>query len=182
MTTKDSGRTRGQLGTAAAWRSHITWDSTWQFVHSNPPLTRKESPMSVTRDFDAAYREMAGAKPTFTIAGQTFTLRAKIPQASFHKLIAVMRSDDVDAEEANRQFFQKALIKADRERFATLLDSEDDDDDVVIGLSQLNDLTDWAMEHFTGKPQSSSPGSTPGSNGTGESRNVVSLSARNAAS
>lgn len=138
--------------------------------------------MSVTRDFDAAYAEMAGVKPTFRVAGQTFTLRAKIPYAKWNQLVAVMRADDTDAMDATRQFFNSVLIRADRERFAQLLDEvEEDDDDKVIGLSQLNDLTDWAMEHFTGKPQSNSTGSSPGADATGASPNVVSLSARTSA-
>lgn len=137
--------------------------------------------MSVTRDFDAMYAEKAGIRPTFKIAGQTFTMRAKIPYAKWNQLLAVMRSEDVDQMEASRQFFNSCLIKADRERFAKLLDSADEDDEAVLDLVQMNDLTDWAMEHFTGKLRSNSGGSSPGSDATGQSRNVVSLSARTSA-
>lgn len=138
--------------------------------------------MSVTRDFDAMVAEKTGDKPTFKIAGQTFTMRSKLPYAKWNKLLQVMRGDDVDAMDATRQFFDTCLIRADRARFAELLDSEDEDDDeAVIGIVEMNELTDWAMEHFTGKLLSNSPGSSPGSGGTGASRNVVSLSARTSA-
>lgn len=143
--------------------------------------------MSVTRDFDAMLAEKAGVKPTFKIGGQEFTLRAKLPYAKWNKLLAVMSDPDGDDMAASEQFFKIALIKADRERFSALLhagagdDDEDDDDDAVIGLSQMPELTDWVMEHFTGKAQSASNSSSPGANGTGAQPNVISLKSKQAA-
>ncbi len=138
--------------------------------------------MSVTRDFDAMVADKAGQRPTFRIAGQQFTLRSRLPFRKWNDLLAMMRDDETDNLAATRQFFNTCLIKADRERFAALLDSEDDEnDDLVIGLDQMNDLTDWVMEHFTGKPLSSGSGSTPGAGATGQRPNVVSLNARSTA-
>lgn len=138
--------------------------------------------MSMHRDFDAMLAEQAGEKPTFVIGGQTFTLRAKLPFAKWNKLVNFMRADEVDPMEQTRKFFDTCLIRADRARFIELLevgaDDEDDDDTPSIGIEQMGPLTDWAMEHFTGKLQSSSNGSSPGSSETGQSRNVVSLNSR----
>lgn len=137
--------------------------------------------MSVHRDFDAMLAEKAGVKPTFTVAGQTFTLRAKLPYAKWNKLLLTMRSDDADQMKATHEFFNTVLVRADRERFAALLDSEDDEDEGVIGIEEMSEITDWVMEHFTGKLQRNSNGSSPGSNETGGSPNVVSLNARSTA-
>lgn len=130
-----------------------------------------------TWDFDAMLAEQAGIRPTFRIAGQEFTVRAKLPYASWSKIMETLRADGADLE-AQKKFFRIALISSDRERFARLLDSEDDDDNRVIGLAQISAITDKLLEHFTGKLQSGSNGSSPGSSETGQSPNVVSLPAR----
>lgn len=136
--------------------------------------------MSITRDFDAMVAEKAGVKPTFTVAGQSFTLRAKLPWAKWNQLLAVMRAEDAENVAATEQFFDTVLIKADRQRFKDLLNDngDDSDDDNVIGLDQMDAITDWVMGHFTGKLQSSSNGSSPGASGTGAQPNVISLSSK----
>lgn len=136
-----------------------------------------------TRDFDAMLAEKAGIRPTFKVGGQEFTLRSKLPYSKWNKLLAVMRDDDTDAEEATEMFFNTVLVKDDRQRFLDLLakEDDDDDDDNVIGLDQMNKITDWVMEHFTGKRPSSSDGSSHGANGTGPQPNVISLSSKQAA-
>lgn len=136
-----------------------------------------------TRDFDAMLAEKAGNRPTFKVGGQEFTLRSKLPYAKWNKLLAVMRDDDTEAEQATEMFFNTVLVKGDRQRFLELLGKEDDDDDDdnVIGLDQMNAITDWVMEHFTGKHLNSSDGSSPGVNGTGQQPNVISLSSKQAA-
>jgi len=135
-----------------------------------------------TRDFDAMLAEQAGTRPTFRIGGQEFTLRSKLPYTRWNKLMAVMRSDDTDVDEATKEFFNTVLVKADRQRFADLLENDgDDDDDAVVGLDQMNELTDWVLEHFTGKAPNSTGGSSPGANGTGPAPNVVSLGSKKAA-
>lgn len=137
----------------------------------------------VTRDFDAMLAEQAGIRPTFKVGGQEFTLRSKLPYAKWNKLLAVMRADDVEESAATAEFFNTVLIRADRQRFLDLLakEDDDDDDDAVVGLTQMNELTDWVMGHFTGKLLSSSGGSSPGANGTGPAPNVVSLQSKQAA-
>lgn len=138
----------------------------------------------VTRDFDAMLAEKAGTRPTFKVGGQEFTLRAKLPYTKWNKLLAVMRSDETDPDKANEVFFNTVLIRADRQRFLDLLNNEgddEDDDDNVIGLDQMDGLTDWIMSHFTGKLLSSTSGSSPGVNGTGPAPNVVSLQSKQAA-
>jgi hypothetical protein len=136
-----------------------------------------------TRDFDAMLAEKAGIRPTFKVGGQEFTLRSKLPYSKWNKLLAVMRDDETEAEEATEMFFNTVLVKADRQRFLDLLakEDDDDDDDNVIGLDQMNGITDWVMEHFTGKRLNSSDGSSHGANGTGQQPNVISLSSKQAA-
>jgi len=135
----------------------------------------------VTRDFDAMLAEKAAGRPTFKVAGQEFTLRKKLPWAVWVKLMAVMRAEDTDEKKSTEEFFNTVLVRDDRQRFLDLLGSDDDDDDAVIGMDQLDALTDWAMEQFTGKLRNSSDGSSPGSNGTGQQPNVVSLQPKKAA-
>lgn len=139
----------------------------------------------VTRDFDArlADRKKAAGRPTFKLAGQEFTLRAKLPFRKWNKVVAFMRADDTTQDEAMDAFFNLVLIRVDRPRFADLLDREDsesDDDEDVVDWSQVDDLMDWAMEHFTGKNLSSASSSTDGASETDPPRNVVSLSSRTA--
>lgn len=135
----------------------------------------------VTRDFDAYLAEQAGTRPTFKIGGQTFTLRAKLPYRRWNDLLKIMRDDDTDPDLATAAFFNTVLIAADRNRFLALLNTDEDDDDHVIDLQQMDELTDWIMEHFTGKRRNSSDGSSPGANGTGPAPNVVSLGSKKAA-
>lgn len=142
--------------------------------------------MSMTKDFDAMIAEQAGERPTFRIAGQQFTLRSKLPYAKWNKLLAAMRDPDGDDLAATQQFFDIVLIKADRERFSALLGADDDDDDEDqddsrIGIEQIGPLTDWVMEHLTGKLRSNTNGSSPGADSTGQQPNVISLSAKQAA-
>lgn len=136
-----------------------------------------------TWDFDAMLAEKAGKRPTFRIGGQEFTLRAKLPYATWNKVLQAMRDDDVDAQDSTAEFFNAVLIRADRARFAELLDREDgdeddDEDENVIDLSQMDSLTTKIMEHFTGKQLSSTDGSSPGASATGPAPNVVSLSSK----
>lgn len=137
----------------------------------------------VTRDFDAMLAEKANGRPTFKVGGQEFTLRKKLPYSKWLKLLAVMRSDDVDETESNEEFFNTVLVRDDRQRFFDLLANEDDEDedDNVIGMDQMDELTTWIMEVFTGKHSTSSNGSSPGANGTGQQPNVVSLQSKQAA-
>ncbi|MDP8971150.1 MAG: hypothetical protein M3N52_11790 [Actinomycetota bacterium] len=133
-----------------------------------------------TRDFDAMLAEKAGVRPTFTVAGQTFTARAKVPFKKFTRMLAAI-DDDADVVDTAEKLFDLALIKADRQRFQDLLDADGDDEgdeDAVVSLAQLNQITEWLMEIYTGKPQTSTNSSSPGPSETGPSSNVVSLTPR----
>jgi hypothetical protein len=140
--------------------------------------------VNISRDFDSMLAEKAGINPTFKIGGQEFSLRAKLPYRRWNALLAAMRDPDATEQDTTERFFNTVLIKADRERFLNLLNNpdDDDDDDNVIDLSQMDQLTDWIMEHFTGKHRNSSDSSSLGVNGTGARPKPVSLSSRNGAS
>lgn len=136
----------------------------------------------VTRDFDAMLAERAGVRPTFRLAGQTFTVKAKLPFKRFKNLLATLGDDNVNEDQAQDDFFRMALIAQDRERFFTLLDddgeSEQADEWAVVSPEQVASLTEWLMELYTGKPLPSSASSSAGSENTGTSQNVVSLNSR----
>lgn len=132
----------------------------------------------VTRDFDAMLAERAGVRPTFRVAGQTFTVKAKLNFRKFSKMLSALGADDTDENEAMDEFFRMVLIPQDRDRFFELLDSDDEDESKVVGADQMRALSQWLMEHYTGKPQTSEESSSDGSASAGESPNVVSLNSR----
>ncbi len=138
------------------------------------------------RDFDAMLAEKANVRPTFKVAGQEFSLRAKLPYRKWRKVQQAMRADDITAHEANLLFFGAVLVRGDVDRFLDLLDADDDDDGErddteELGVDQLDEIISWAPEHFTGKPSESGDGSTSGANTTGAAPNVVSLQSKQAA-
>lgn len=136
----------------------------------------------VTRDFDAMLAERAGVRPTFRLAGQVFTVKARLPHKKFRGLLASLASDDYDEDEKTNEFFSMALIPDDRKRFFLLLDYDGDGDEVdeqmVVSPDQVQALTTWLMELYTGKQSPSSASSPNGSDTTGGSQNVVSLNYR----
>lgn len=133
-----------------------------------------------TRDFDAMLAEKAGVRPTFKIGGQEFTARARIPYKRFQRVLDVMRSEETTEDEATEKFFHAAIVPADRERFFTLLNCDDDDADdaAVIDQEALNSLVQWLLEIYTGKATGSEQPSSDGSSTTGRSQKVVSLTSR----
>jgi hypothetical protein len=142
-----------------------------------------------TKDFDAMLAEQGRQRKTFRIGGQEFTVKAKVPYRKFQTMLAALSraaesDDDDETRGAEERFFREVLIKSDVDRFLALLNAEGDGDEVdeyaVIDAAQLSPLTDWVLEHFTGKRSESSDSSSDGSSGTGRSQNVVSLTARNA--
>ena len=131
-----------------------------------------------TKDFDAMLAEKAGVRPTFIVAGQEFTARAKLPYKKFVRLMGALGADDADPDEATEKFFSTVIVKEDRERFLAVLNSEDDDDERIIDAAQINQITEWLLSIYTGKELTSSDSSSDGSSTTGRPRNVVSLSAK----
>jgi hypothetical protein len=135
------------------------------------------------RDFDAMLAE-AGGRPTFTIGGQTFTCRAKLPWRKFTSLLAVMTgaSEAGDGAQATEGFLTAAVVAKDRARWIELLNLEDNDDDDTVGISpgEINELAEWLMEYYTGKRSGNAESSSAGPSSTGQSRKVVSLNPRKA--
>lgn len=133
------------------------------------------------KDFDA----MLAGRPTFTVGGQIFTARAKLPWRKFTSLLSAM-SEAVDSgggTEATEKFLVMAVVRQDRERFKALLELDDNDDDDAVGISpgEITELSSWLMEHYTGKRSEGDESSSDGPPKTGPPRKVVSLSARTAA-
>lgn len=136
----------------------------------------------VTRDFDAMLAARAGVRPTFKVGGQEFTVKAKLPFKKFQKLVASLAGDDIDEEAKTEEFFRMVLIPQDRERFFLLLNYDGEGDEVdewnVVSPEQINGLTEWLMELYTGKAGANSPSSSNGSDDAGQRQNVVSLTSR----
>lgn len=133
----------------------------------------------VTRDFDAMLSEKAGVRPTFRVGGQEFTAKAKIPYKRFRAFLESLDGEDVDEAAKFEDFMQLALVRDDRERFRQLLDADgDDDDEDVVAIGQVGQITEWLIEHYTGKAAPNSDSSSDGSAPTGAPGNVVSLNPR----
>lgn len=136
----------------------------------------------VTRDFDAMLAERAGVRPTFRLAGQVFTVKAKLPHKRYRTFLAALTADDADEDALQDEFFRMCLVPQDRERFFLLLDYEGEGDEVdewsVASPEQVSELMTWLLETYTGKRSDSSGSSSDGSGVTGTSQNVVSLNAR----
>lgn len=136
------------------------------------------------KDFDA-YLNEHGGRPTFTVGGQTFTARAKLPWRKFTALLSVMTGAGETGEgaQATEHFLAAAVVAGDRERFTALLNLEDNDEDDAVGISpgEVNELAEWLMEHYTGKRPERDESSSAGQPATGQRRKVVSLNPRTAA-
>ena len=104
------------------------------------------------------YDTVSPEKQTFVVAGQTFTVRAKVPRQSLLNL-----SDFDNADERVDAFFETVLIRADRQRFLDLLHTTDDGDDVdCITLPQANEIMNDITEFLTGASEGKDESSTPG--------------------
>lgn len=137
------------------------------------------------KDFDAMLAELGG-RPTFTVGGEKFTCRAKLPWRKFRSMLDGLSDDDSDVEQgthAMEAFLSAAVVRADRDRFVALLNMEDNDDDDTTGISpgEISSLSEWLMEHYTGKLNPSDESSSPGPPKTGRPSKVVSLNPRTSA-
>lgn len=104
------------------------------------------------KNFDSDGSKKA-ERPNFEVAGQHFTCRAKLSFRKWRTLFSDLdeETNTVDGLVRINDFFQAVLLPGDRERFAELLESEDDDDDEqVLELQTLNDIIKWLMEHYSG--------------------------------
>ena len=132
--------------------------------------------MSRSRDFDIAVEEMRKNRPTFTLDNREWTCR---PALSFTTMAALEREyNDGDLTHVLHTFFEKVLIKADREPFRELITAEpdeDDDDAVPITLNQLSEIMKWLVSEYTGNPTQSAGPSSLGEPTTGPQLKAVSL-------
>lgn len=126
--------------------------------------------------------------PNFTVAGQDFDCRSKLSVHTFKKLMKMVTAADIDEVEAAEKFISQCLVRADRERFISLLhdgqvdgaegDEDELDDENVIEPGQLTAIVDDLMGYYTGKPSESDISSSPGPQQTQASQNVRSLNPR----
>lgn len=117
------------------------------------------------------YDTVSGDKETFVVAGQTFTVRAKVPRQSLLNLSSID-----DADRRVDQFFATVLIRVDRERFLELLHSTDDGDDIpCITIPQANEIMNDITEYLTGASEGKDESSTPGPLAMPEQSNVEPL-------
>lgn len=112
------------------------------------------------KDFDAALKEMLGDRPSFTMGGQTFTCRQRLPWKKFSNMILSLSGEEAQAGgglDKTEEFFRLVLIKGDRDRFIGLLnyDGEDEenggDDELAAAPQQVGELLDWLLAYYTGK-------------------------------
>lgn len=128
------------------------------------------------KNFDAMLKEKREGRPDFTLGGQQFQCRAKLPWKRFDAIIMGINSEDSTTK--SEDFFNLCLVKDDRERFQELLDNDgEDDEDAVIDVTQVNSLMEWLIELYTGKDPKDSSSSESGAPTTGEPLSVVSLNA-----
>ena len=138
--------------------------------------------MSRFNDFDAAVN--SNVRPEFTIGGQKFVARAKLPWKKFSSLILSMNEADSSSVEGiakTENFFRLVLIPKDRQRFIDLInaDGEDDDNDEnYLDSSQVSALIDWLLELYTGKDEKNDNSSSDTPSTTGVPSNIVSLTPR----
>lgn len=131
------------------------------------------------RDFDSARDEVLKNRPRFTMGGREWTCRPKLATRTLMSIQHDYQNDSVDVEQMLRNFFSQVLVRADREPFNAMLNSEPDDDTdddaVFIGIDQLNSCMEWLVEQYTGKAISPPEPSLNTPESTGQALRVVSL-------
>lgn len=123
------------------------------------------------RDFSKAHDGPQLPPIPFLLEGQEFHLKGKMPagvMVRFAKAAGADRKgatqeDLIEASVAFGDFFKKALVKTDYERFMALLD----DDEADVDEDQLADLLEWAMEAWGDRPTQPSSNSLDGRNSNG---------------
>lgn len=133
--------------------------------------------MSRFMDFDAAMSE--NVRPEFTLGGQKFTCKAKLPWKKFsHLIISMSETDSVSSDgiDKTEEFLRIALLPQDRERFFALVNSDgDDENEDYAGTEQIGELVKWLLGEYTGKAETTSDDSSGTSDTSGRPANVVSL-------
>lgn len=86
---------------------------------------------------------------TFTLYGETFRCAPSIQGRTLLKFISVSSGENADqSATAVLDFFDSALVKADRARFVELTS----DDDTVVPLETLASIMEWLVEQYSGRP------------------------------
>jgi hypothetical protein len=125
--------------------------------------------------YDAWADEQATPSP-FTIGGQTFVPRRRLPWRKYGQLFMRIQltADSGELMALTEEFLLLTLKKEDRERFSALLAAEDDDD-AVVSSAQINKLSEDLMNFYTGKVPPSDSSSPDGQPETGLPLRSVSL-------
>jgi hypothetical protein len=126
------------------------------------------------KDFDNWLREQRG-DVSFTVGGQTFTGRKRVPWQKMNKYLMSLGAEGTDGIEQTKEFFEMVLVKKDRKRFIDAIDYDGDDDDKVIASEQIRVILDWLLGVYTGKAPNEEASSSPEPPTTGVQSNVVSL-------
>ncbi|HYJ33831.1 MAG TPA: hypothetical protein VE326_11480 [Candidatus Binatia bacterium] len=120
------------------------------------------------KDFDSWLAEQRG-EVTFTVGGQTYTGRKRVPWQKMNKYLMSL-GEDTDGIESTKDFFRMVLVPADRERFVAAIDYDGDDDEQILASEQVGKILDWLLGIYTGKGEKDKPVSTDS-----QPSNVVSL-------
>jgi hypothetical protein len=102
---------------------------------------------------------------TFTLYGETFRCAPSIQGRTLLQFISMSGDDESPDKGASAvlQFFDSALVKADRERFVAMTSSED----TVVPLETLASIMEWLVEQYSGRPTEPPLPSEPGELTTG---------------
>lgn len=112
------------------------------------------------KDFDAAPEEESVARPTFRLAGRTFTAKRKLPYRVWMSLATVTKDDGPKIILSVNDFFRAVLLDEDVDRFFELLESDKEEDAVTI--EQVTRLMGWLVEQYTGNQSGQPSDSQPG--------------------
>ena len=101
---------------------------------------------------------------TFTLAGEEFTCRAKLPGWLMVKFVASSTRDIRGADiGAVYNFFRDVLVPESLVRFEALMYTDEYD----IELDTLADITNWLVSEYTARPTQQPSPSTNGAGTTG---------------
>ena len=101
---------------------------------------------------------------TFALYGETFRCVAALQGRTLLDFIATSSDEDgASSAKAVLDFFDVALVEADRERFTELTSSQD----TVVPLETLASIMEWMVEQYAGRPTEPSSPSESGDMITG---------------
>lgn len=99
--------------------------------------------------------------PTFSVAGREFKCLVQPPAGVLTDLVATADKSDAAKVSGLVEFIGGCLAEADAEQFELVIH----DKDTIVPIDTLNDIAQWLIEEYTGRPttpsSTSQPGSTP---------------------